>query len=118
MCLEVKLTWMTPILHYLKIGKLPLKQFNSQNFMEFYSSLEIKQQFTLMEQPQSNGQVELANRILLGGLKKQLNKAKGRSAKELPSVLWSYRTTPQMAIQETPFKLMYRCEAMIPVEVG
>ena len=36
---------------------------------------------------------------------------------KLHSVLWSYKMTPQTATQETPFKLTYGCEAMIPVEV-
>ena len=94
------------------------KQFNSQTFTEFCSNLGIKQRFTSVEHPQSNGQTELANRILLGGLKKRLDEAKGRWAEELPSVLWSYRTTTQTATQETPFKLTYGCEAMIPVEIG
>ena len=93
------------------------KQFNNHNFTEFCISLGIKQRFTSVEHPQSNGQAELANRILLGGLKKQLDEAKGRWAEELPSVLWSYRTTTQMATQETPFRLTYVCEAMIPIEV-
>ena len=61
---------------YIRFGLLATlisdngKQFNSQNFMEFCSSLGIKQRFMSVELPQSYGQVELANRILLRGLKK------------------------------------------------
>ena len=36
---------------------------------------------------------------------------------ELPSVLWSYRTTPRSATQETPFSLTYGAEAVIPAEI-
>jgi hypothetical protein len=35
----------------------------------------------------------------------------------LPSVLWSLRTTPNAATQETPFFLVHGTEAMLPVEV-
>ena len=37
---------------------------------------------------------------------------------ELPSVLWSYRTTPRRSTGETPFSLAYGVEAVIPLEVG
>ena len=46
------------------------KQFNSNSFTKFCTSLGIKQRFTSVEHPQSNGQAKLANRIILGGLKK------------------------------------------------
>ena len=38
-------------------------------------------------------------------------------ADELGSVLWSYQTTLQSTIGETPFKLTYSINAMIPIEV-
>ena len=37
---------------------------------------------------------------------------------ELPSVLWAYRTTIRTPTKETPFKLTYSTEAVIPVEIG
>ena len=36
---------------------------------------------------------------------------------ELPGVLWAYRTTVRTPIGETPFKLTYGSEAVIPAEV-
>ena len=36
---------------------------------------------------------------------------------ELPNVLWAYRTTSRTPIGETPFKLTYGIEAVIPIEV-
>ncbi|MCI16634.1 hypothetical protein A2U01_0037778, partial [Trifolium medium] len=33
-------------------------------------------------------------------------------------VLWSYRTTPHSTTGETPFRLTYGTEAVIPVETG
>ncbi|XP_020989763.1 uncharacterized protein LOC107471113 [Arachis duranensis] len=54
----------------------------------------------------------------LAGLKKRLDKKKGAWADELASVLLSYRTTEQLSTGETPFRLTYGVDAMIPVEVG
>ena len=38
--------------------------------------------------------------------------------KELPYVLWSYRTTIHSDTKETSFRLMFRQDALIPVEIG
>ena len=37
---------------------------------------------------------------------------------ELPSVLWTHRTTARKSTSETPFTLAYGVEAVIPLEVG
>ena len=37
---------------------------------------------------------------------------------ELPSVLWTHRTTARKSTGETPFTLAYGVEAVIPLEVG
>ncbi|RDX88248.1 hypothetical protein CR513_30186, partial [Mucuna pruriens] len=47
-----------------------------------------------MEHPQTNGQAEAANKVILKGLRRRLEEAKGRWVEELPQVLWSYHTTP------------------------
>ncbi|XP_015950042.1 uncharacterized protein LOC107474911 [Arachis duranensis] len=80
--------------------------------------MKIKHQSTSVEHPQANGQVEAANKVILAGLKKRLQDAKGAWVEELPQVLWAYRTTPQSATRETPFRLVYGVEAMIPVEIS
>nr|KYP75646.1 Retrovirus-related Pol polyprotein from transposon 17.6 [Cajanus cajan] len=36
----------------------------------------------------------------------------------ITQVLWAYRCTPQSTTKETPFRLTYGADAMIPVEVG
>jgi len=54
----------------------------------------------------------------MNGLKKRLDSAKGRWTKELPNVLWAYRTTPRRSIGETSFSLMYGAEAVIPAKVN
>ncbi|XP_016185729.1 uncharacterized protein LOC107627411 [Arachis ipaensis] len=56
--------------------------------------------------------------MILVGLKKRLQEAKGAWVEELPQLLWAYRSTPQSATGKTPFRLAYGIEAMIPVEVN
>ena len=58
------------------------------------------------------------NRTLLKIIKTKLDDAKGAWLEELPNVLWAYRTTARTPTGETPFRLTYGTEAVIPVEVG
>ena len=38
--------------------------------------------------------------------------------KELPHVLWTYKTTPRRSTGETPFSMTYGAETVIPLETG
>ena len=62
-------------------------QFDSRAFHEFCSDLSIKNRYSTPAYPQSNGQVEATNKAIVNGLKKRLDGAKGRWAKELHNVL-------------------------------
>ena len=92
--------------------------FDSQAFYEFCSDLGIRNIYSSPAYPQSNGQVEVVNKVIVNGLKRRLESAKGNWAEELPNFLWAYRTTPQRSTRETPFSLMYGAEAVIPAEVN
>ena len=59
----------------------------------------------------------MTNRTLLKIIKAKLDDAKGAWPKEFPNVLWAYRTTARTSTGETPFRLTYGTEAVIPVEV-
>jgi hypothetical protein len=71
--------------------------------------------------PRSNGQVERANDMILQGLKPRifndLNKFGRRWLAELPSVIWSLRTTSSRAMGFTPFFLVYGAEAIMPTDL-
>jgi len=69
-------------------------QFASQQLGKLCTKLGVKQVFTSVEHPQKNGKVESANRVLLRGLKRRLEKAKGTWAEEVPKIVWAYHTTP------------------------
>ena len=36
---------------------------------------------------------------------------------ELPGILWGYRTTKRSATEESPFRLAFGCEAVLPIEL-
>ena len=50
-------------------------------------------------------------------IKTWLEGAKGAWPNELPSVLWAYKMTVKIPTGETPFKLAYGSEVVIPAEV-
>ena len=50
-------------------------------------------------------------------IKTRLEEAKGVWSNELPGVLWAYRTTVRTPTGETPSKLTYGSEAVIPIEM-
>ena len=87
-------------------------------FKGFCSDLGIKNFFSSPGYPQSNGQVEVFNKIILRGIKKKLEEAKEKWVEELPNILWTHRTTVRKSTGETPFALAYGVEAVIPLEVG
>ena len=78
----------------------------------------IKNQFSLPGHPKANGQTEVTNRTLLKIIKTKLDDEKSAWPEELPNVLWAYRTTARTPTGETPFKLTYGTEAVIPIKVG
>ena len=77
--------------------------------------------FASVSHPQSNGQVERANGIVLQGIKTRvydrLMSHDKKWVEELPSVLWAVRTTQTTSNKETPFFLVYDSEAMLPTEL-
>ncbi|XP_074299453.1 uncharacterized protein LOC141630558 [Silene latifolia] len=67
--------------------------------------------------PQTNGQAESSNKIIVENLQKRLEELGAKWADELPLVLWSDRTTPKVATSQTPYRLVFGGEAVIPSEV-
>ena len=52
-------------------------QFDSKEFREFYNELGIKKNFSSADHPQTNGQVELVNKIIKHNLETKLEEHKG-----------------------------------------
>ena len=67
--------------------------FDSKEFKEFCSELDIKKNFSSVDHPQTNGQVEAVNKIIKYNLKTKLEEHKGLWVNEFPKVSWAYKTT-------------------------
>jgi ribonuclease HI/transposase InsO family protein len=96
-------------------------QFTGKMFLDFCNDHHIRVDWAAVAHPMTNGQVERANGMILQGLKPRiyndLNKFGKRWMKELPSVVWSLRTTPSRATGFTPFFLVYGAEAVLPTDL-
>nr|CAE01788.1 OSJNBa0039K24.7 [Oryza sativa Japonica Group] len=97
------------------------RQFTGGVFKDFCEDFGIKICYASVAHPMSNGQVERANGMILQGIKARvfdrLKPYAGKWVQQLPSVLWSLRTTPSRATGQSPFFLVYGAEAMLPSEV-
>jgi hypothetical protein len=90
-------------------------------FAEYCGQKGIRLDLASVAHPQSNGQVEKANGLILAGIKpglvEPLERLAGFWVEELPSVLWSLRTTPNRSVGFTPFFLVYGAEAVLPTDI-
>jgi hypothetical protein len=95
--------------------------FAKRVFAEYCGQKGIRLDLASVAHPQSNGQVEKANGLILAGIKPRLVKPLECSAgcwvEELPPVLWSLRTTPNHSVGFTPFFLVYGAEAVLPTDI-
>jgi transposase InsO family protein len=95
--------------------------FTSGEFQEFAKNLGIKIKYASVAHPKFNGQVKKANGLVCASLKKRLlrplKRAAGTWVEELPSVLWSLRTTPNSSTGYTSFFLLSGAEAVLPMDV-
>jgi transposase InsO family protein len=96
-------------------------QFTDRKFLEFCDKFHIRVDWAAVAHPQTNGQVERANGMILQGLKPRifdrLNKSDRKWLQELSAVVWSLKTTPSKATRFTPFFLVYGTEAVLPMDL-
>jgi transposase InsO family protein len=96
-------------------------QFTTREFKDICADSGIKVNYASVSHPQSNGQVECSNGIILQALKPRifdrLKSYVGRWVNELPSVFWALRTSSSRATGHTLFSLAYGSKAMLPIEV-
>jgi hypothetical protein len=95
--------------------------FTSKELKDYCEGLGIKLNFASVAHPLTNEQVKKANSLICSDIKKRLlaplKTAKHAWVDELPSVLWSLRTTPNSATQKTPFFLVHSAEAVLLLEI-
>jgi transposase InsO family protein len=122
---EQAVAFFTNIIHRFRVPNSIIPdngtQFTSKKFLDFCEDHYIRVDWAAVAHPMMNGQVERANDMILQGLKPKiyndLNKFGKRWMKELPSVVWSLRTTPSRATGFTLFFLVYGAEAILPTDL-
>ncbi|XP_045802284.1 uncharacterized protein LOC123895852 [Trifolium pratense] len=66
---------------------------------------------------QANGQVEAANKVIIGLIRKHVAQKPRNWNKILNQVLWACRKSPKESTNSTPFRLTYGNDAVLPVEI-
>ncbi|GJR28615.1 reverse transcriptase domain-containing protein [Tanacetum coccineum] len=94
------------------------KQFRDDPFKDWGEKLCIRQHFTSVKHPQTNGLVERANRSFGEGMKARLDARSKNWMEELSHVLWAHSTMIKSSNGDTPFSLTYGTEAVIPAEIS
>ncbi|XP_065617070.1 uncharacterized protein LOC136062199 [Quercus suber] len=93
-------------------------QYDSKAFRRYCYDLGITNRYSTLAYPHGNGQAEAMNKVIVSGLKKRLDDAKGKWVEELQHFVWTYRTTTRRSTRETPFSMTYVAEFVIPLEIG
>jgi transposase InsO family protein len=122
---EHVVSFFTDIIHWFGVPNSIItdngSQFTGRKFLKFCENHHIRVDWAAVAHPQTNGQVEHANDMILQGLKPRifdrLNKSGWKWLQELSSVIWSLRTTPRRATRFTPFFLVYGAEAVLPTDL-
>jgi transposase InsO family protein len=122
---EQAVTFFTNIIHRFGVPNSIITdngtQFTGKKFLDLCENHHIRVDWVAVAHPMTNGQVERANATILQGLKPRiyndLNKFGKRWIKELPSVVWSLRTTPSRATNFSPFFLVYGAKAILPTDL-
>jgi transposase InsO family protein len=96
-------------------------QFTGKKFLNFCNDNHIRVDWPAVAHSKTNGEVERANIMILQGFKprifKRLDKFRARWVAELPSVLWSLRTTLCRSTGFTPFFMVHGFEAVLPTDI-
>ncbi|WJX50210.1 hypothetical protein P8452_36545 [Trifolium repens] len=91
--------------------------FTGRKMVEFAQQTGFKLLTSTPYYAQANGQVEAANKIIIGLIKKHIAQKPRNWNKTLDQVLWACRNSPKESINTTPFRLTYGHDAVLPVEI-
>ncbi|KAK2406377.1 hypothetical protein QL285_042113 [Trifolium repens] len=91
--------------------------FTGRKLVEFAQQTGFKLLTSTPYYAQANGQVEAANKIIIGLIKKHIAQKPRNWNKTLDQVLWACRNSPKESTNTTPFRLTYGHDAVLPVEI-
>ena len=95
--------------------------FTTDEVKTWCGNMCIKLDYASVYHPQTNGQVECANGLIMGGIKPRLVRSLKESdthwVEELDSVPWGLRTTLNRTTGYTPFFMVYGAEAVLPRDI-
>jgi hypothetical protein len=92
--------------------------FMSKEAREFAELYRIKLLNSSPYYAQANGQAESSNRTLINLIKKKISDNPKHWHKILSEALWAHRISKHRATKVSPFELVYRQEAVLPVEIS
>ncbi|XP_057760135.1 uncharacterized protein LOC130980476 [Arachis stenosperma] len=92
--------------------------FTGQRVKNFAASKSINMVTSTPYYAQANGQVEAANKILIGLIKKHIGNKPQTWYETLSQVLWAYQNSPRGSTGTSPYKLVYGHDAVLPLEIN
>jgi hypothetical protein len=94
------------------------KYFDSAMFKDFCHRVGTEVSFASVYHPQSNRAVQWDNSLIFEAIKKILKgEKKGKWAEVMLRAMWSHNTIVCRATNFTPFRLLFRAEAVLPEEI-
>ncbi|KAM2013859.1 hypothetical protein ACFX1T_025524 [Malus domestica] len=92
--------------------------FISKEVEEFASKYKIKMIQSSPYYPQSNGQAEPSNKILVNIIKRMVIDSPEKWHEMLGNTLWAYRTSKRAGTGTTPYALTFGQDAVLPMEIN
>ncbi|XP_025647982.1 uncharacterized protein [Arachis hypogaea] len=92
--------------------------FTGQRIKNFAASKNINMVTSTPYYAQANGQVEAANKILIGLIKKHIGNRPRTWHETLSQVLWAYQNLPRGSTGTSPYKLVYGHDVVLPLKIN